>query len=442
MATKERIFEILAGASAALGRKDLEEQLGESYRSFQTQLDRWVKQELIFDTGEHHYMLTDKGRAEALQEDGGGAAEELVEGGEGGEVKGKAAGTGPGLKIETQHTAQTTERHQFFRLGRSIGVIPANLIEVTTEHIWSGGDYQDLKWVAKGLQDMGIQRDLANRWFHAWASHLKQPLPTDLPNDFRPPEERKTPEELTAAKKEGIGLRSYTLTPDNIPIYVGPHKGDMDYGDVMELAKIRAQRGSADGHQASAGSMADEITKIFTAFKAMTGEQTVGKSWVVKPGEEGYTVEEVDPSKPVVLPQAAAAKAGPSYYIDQDGATREIQPGQPIVIVKEAPRPVPAGQQYLIDQRTGAVQEVIPGQPIIIKTEPAQVSQATPLQMKDANGNDIILDINTYIRLEEHKEKQKQNEETHQIKLEIAKGFKDLLKNAQTALSHMGEEGA
>jgi hypothetical protein len=51
----------------------------------------------------------------------------------------------------------------------------------------------------------------------------------------------------------------------------------------------------------------------------------------------------------------------------------------------------------------------------------------------------MVLDINTFFQLEEHKEKIRREDESHQTKMEIAKGFKELLKNAQSALSHMGE---
>ena len=429
MATKEQIFTILSGASAPMGRADLEEAVGESYRRFQTQLDRWVKQELLEDTGEHHYVLTDKGRAEALQEEVGNTGED--------------EGTGEHVvkKRETQRTVGTTEFQQFVNLGKDIGVIPIQLIQVTTNHVWNGGDYQDLKWVAQALQEMGIQRDLANRWFNAWRSHLKMPLPAGLPHDFLPPDMRKVDDKTEAERKEGAGKRDYILNEDDKPVYVGEYNGDLDYKDALDLSKIRAVRNRNDGHPTSAGSMADEVSKIFLAFKEIMGEKAVGKSYIIKPGEEGYQVEEIDPAKPMLIPSTPVAKAGSSFYIDSDGKTQELLPGQPVVIMKEAPRPASSGTQYIIDQKSGEVKEIAAGQPIVIRTESPPVAQTTPILMKDKDGNDMIFDINTFIRLEEHRDKQKRDEESHQTKLEIAKGFKELLNNAQRALTHMGEEG-
>ena len=126
--------------------------------------------------------------------------------------------------------------------------------------------------------------------------------------------------------------------------------------------------------------------------------------------------------------------------MDSDGSVKEIQPGQPVVIIKEAPKPVAAsGTHYLIDQRTGEVKEVAPGQPEVIIRESAPVSQATPNQVTDRDGKPMVLDLATYIKLEEHKETQRRDEESHQTKMEIAKTFKDLIKKAGTALSHMAE---
>jgi len=96
-------------------------------------------------------------------------------------------------------------------------------------------------------------------------------------------------------------------------------------------------------------------------------------------------------------------------------------------------------KQILYDKRTGEVTEVAPGQPVIIMRENAAVSQATPIQVKDKDGNPMVLDLSTYIRLEEHKEKQRRDEDSHQVKMDIAKTFKEALNRAGKALANMGE---
>ena len=62
MATKERIYGILAAASGPVSRADLEEKLGQSYQTFATQLVRGITRGELEDTGDNHYVLTEKGR--------------------------------------------------------------------------------------------------------------------------------------------------------------------------------------------------------------------------------------------------------------------------------------------------------------------------------------------------------------------------------------------
>ncbi len=428
MASKEQILGILAGASAAMSRKEMEEKIGESYRGFQTQLDRLVKQELIEDTGDHKYVLTDKGREEALH-------------GEFDEIPDDEPPSGE-KKEETQATAQTTEYQQFLRLGKQVGVVPLSLIKVTTDHIWNG-DYQDLKWVASGLQQMGIQRDLANRWFNAWASHMKKPLPTDLPSDFQSPEVRKVQEKEEAEKKQGAGKRDYVLNADDVPEFVGEGNGSLDYKDAVDLSKIRAAR-RKDGTSSSPGSMADEVTKIFKAFKELAPEKVAGKTFLFKPGSDGsYQMEEVDPSKPIVLPAQAGIKPADSYLVSEDGQVQKLEAGKPVVIIKQAPSSqgnVVSQKTVLVDKRTGETTEVAPGAPVIIIRESAAQSQMTPITIKDKDGNPMVLDLSTWFRLEEHKDKQRRDEESHQVKMDIAKTFKDALNKAGKALANMGEK--
>lgn len=427
MATKEQIFSVLAGASGPMGRTELEDKVGESYRRFQTQLDRWEKQELVEDVGDHHYVLTDKGREDALaagSEAGVGAA---------GEEPGKPAAV-------SDETLGTTEYQQFLKLGRQTGITPEALIQQTTAHIWAGGDYRDLKWVALGLQEMAIRQDLRNRWFHSWRSYLRQPIPFDLPAEYLTAEAKKGESKAEEAKKDGVGKRDYILNEGYQPVYVGEKLGDLDKNEAFELSRSWAAAKARGGQNATAGSMADEVTKVFGAFKELMGDKAQGKSYIVRPGEEGLQVEEIETNRPMVISQPQWGKQSPPYFVDSEGNTHEVQPGQPIIIKQPAPQiNQPPGIQYLIDKASGQITQVQPGQPIVIQSAPAQ-SQMSPIQVMDKDGKPMVLDLATFIKLEEHKEKQKRDDESHEVKMEIARGFKDLLKNAQSAMSHMREE--
>lgn len=421
MATKEQIFGLLAGASGPMSRVEIAKEVGEEYQRFQTQLDRYEKQGLVENVGEHHYVLTEKGREESLAE---GAFKDIV--------AARAEG-------QTEETLGSTEYQQFIKLGKATGVIPLALIVQTADHIWNGGNYTDLTWVALGMQQMGIRQDLRTRWFHSWRSYLKQGLPENLPAEFLTPPGGKS-EESPGARP---GKRDYILGLDDLPTYVGEGMGDLDYKDAVDLSKIRTVRKKDAGAPASVGSMAEEVTKIFTAFKELMGDKVAGKSYVVTQGDEGYEVQEVDPNKPWVVPQASGPKTAKSFFVDKDGTVQELDPNRPMVIVKEAPTPALGGlsTQYLIDGKTGALTEVKPGQPIIIKMESAPASQATPIHLTDKDGNPMIMDLSTLIRLEDHRDQQKRDQESHDTKMEIAKTFKELLEKAGKAMSHMAEEG-
>lgn len=421
MATREQIFPILCEASGPMSRQAIEEKVGESYRKFQTQLNRWVKQGLIEDKGDHHYVITEKGRDVALQVEFDNLGEDDPITAVIGEVE------------STQHTTGTTEYQQFLRLGKNIGVVPITLIKVTTEHVWNGGDFRDLKWVAQALQGMGIQRDLAIRWLNAWGSHLKQPMPTDLLHELLPPEARKG-EEKTAAEKKGI--LTHDIDGNGYPVYVGEGLGALTHTEAFELAKINASakaKGAAQARSESPGdSLAvkavekiitdmdaqhepptDETTKVINQIKAL--KDLLGKDETPSSGDE-------------------AAK-----LISTFKSLRELfGDGSPFGSPK-------VSQTSPVDEATKLVNTFKSLRDLFGEASPfgsPHASQSTPIQVTDKDGKPLILDLGTFIRLEEHRDKQRRDEESHETKLEIAKGFKEMLKTASTALGNvMSKEG-
>jgi hypothetical protein len=63
-------------------------------------------------------------------------------------------------------------KENFRELGKKCGVHPQNLVDLTTDYVWQGGDPQDMKWVKKALRDMELRDDLSNRWYKAWRAFL------------------------------------------------------------------------------------------------------------------------------------------------------------------------------------------------------------------------------------------------------------------------------
>jgi hypothetical protein len=165
---------------------------------------------------------------------------------------------------------------------------------------------------------------------------------------------------------------------------------------------------------------------------------------MVRQGEDGMQVEEVDPGRPMILnyPKSDNKQQHQTFFVSPDGEVQEVQPGQPIIIKQPAPAaPTGGGVQYLVDKQTGQITQVQPGQPIVIQAQPPQSQYPyTPIQMTDKDGKPMVLDLSTFIRLEEHQDKQRRDQESHETKQEIAKSFKDLIGKATSALGHMGEE--
>ena len=421
MAAWQQVSSILAAATGPMSRVQLEDKLGVKFKSIATQMGRWIDAKLIEDTGDYHYVLTEEGRKKAMEE---AVLQDI---------------TGVSSTLETGDQAvATTEYKQFERLGALSGCVPAALIKQTADYVFEGGDYKDMKWVAQAMQELGIQTDVRSRWWHCWRGKMRQSIPTDLPAEFLSGESK------AGEKKETKGKRDYIMNEDDNPTYVGMGLGDLDHDEAFELSKIRAGaavRRKDVSPPAGAVSQIEQVGKAFLTFKEMMGEKAVGKSYVVKPGEGGYQMEEVDTSKPMLIPQPGATKPSPSYLVDNDGKVQELQPGQPIVIIKEAPKPVTpsGGIHYLIDKTTGAMTEVAPGQPIIIQT--VAQNPYIPIQM-DKDGNPVVPpNLETWLRLSDFRGEQQRKQESHDTKMDIAKGLKEVIKNLGGALSEMrGEE--
>ena len=66
MATKQQIFKVLAPYQVPIHRDFIAQELGESYRRFQTQLNRWTKLGLL-EEKKHRYLLTQAGRLELAE---------------------------------------------------------------------------------------------------------------------------------------------------------------------------------------------------------------------------------------------------------------------------------------------------------------------------------------------------------------------------------------
>ncbi len=447
MATKEKILEILVGETGSVNQAMLSEKLGEPISSFTTQLGRMVQQGLLEKNEQKEYTVTEEGRSSALR-----AAEAA-----------KLAGFIPPDEtlIPTEESLKTTEYQQFIEMGRITGVVPMALIAQVANHIWRGGDFRDLTWVWKGLTEMGIRPDLAQRWFHSWRSALHQAVPAELANVVGLPQ---TTAEKATAKGEaaGKGKRDYILGPNDAPLYVGEGLGDMDYEDAVRLSTVRAAalaRGVPQGQlgqPATPGTMADEVIKIINAFKETMGPQTKGKSYIVKPGEEGYVVEEVEEGKPTLIatPGKGNTNPSPSFLIDSQGNVQEIAPGHPVVIKQAAPPSSPPAKTYIVRQTAEGMvaEEFDVGKPIIINAPlPSPGSNLPPMlpfpvigddgqPVYDKDGKPVYANIEPMMKWMGFQSDQRRAEERHQALMATAKTFREHVGDLAMGMKAAAEE--
>ncbi len=232
---------------------------------------------------------------------------------------------------------------------------------------------------------------------------------------------------------------------DNSPVYVGEGTGDMDYKDAIRLCEVRASaaaRGAAPaGQPQTPGSMADEMVKIFTAFKEVMGGDLKGKSYLIEQTEEGAKVSEIEGNAPVVVPEARPSQPEPakSWLINQQGEVQPLEPGKPMVIMQTAPPapPVVLPKSYIYDRASGEMKEIEPGQPIILGGAGPQPSNSPVIQFQDPEGKPFTLDLGIYFKLEDHKAKIRREDESHNVKMEIASGVKDIVLKAGRAFARM-----
>ncbi|MBA7464959.1 hypothetical protein ES707_00117 [subsurface metagenome] len=444
MATKEKILEILNGESGPVNQAMLSEKIGEPISSFTTQLGRMVGQGLIEKNELKEFSLTEEGRAIALRE---------------AEIR-QSAGVGAIDETLSEESLKTTEYQTFIELGKITGVAPLPLIGQTANHIWRGGDFRDLAWVWKGLTEMGIRPDLAQRWFHSWRSYLHQALPAEL----APIMGLAGLEEKIETGKGGPvakGKRDYIINGSDNPLYVGEGLGDLDYDDAVRLSTVRAAalvRGGTPaqtGQPTTPGSMADEVIKIINAFKETMGPQTKGKSYIVKPGEEGYIVEEVEEGKPTLISTPGRnTNPSPSFLIDSQGNVEEIAPGHPVVIKQAAPPASSPGKTYLVRQTPEGMvtEEFDVGKPIIINAPaPAPGASLPPMlpfpvigddgqPVYDKDGKPVYANIEPMMKWMGFQSEQKRADERHQALMGLAKTARENLGDGVAALKAAATE--
>ncbi|GAI21021.1 unnamed protein product, partial [marine sediment metagenome] len=201
------------------------------------------------------------------------------------------------------------------------------------------------------------------------------------------------------------------------------------------------------------------VVKIFNAFKETMGQQTKGKSYLVKPGEEGYVIEEVEEGKPTIIaaPGQGNTKPSPSFLVDgSDGSVQELAPGKPIVIMKQAPPPLSpqSGKTYLVRQTPEGMvtEEYEGGKPIIINAAPTNPGSNLPPMMPfpvigsdgqpvyDSEGKPVYANLEPMMKYMGFQAEQRRADERHGALMGLVKTVRENLGDGIGALKLAAEQ--
>ena len=467
MADQLQLLEAVLQAGGPTRLGEIAKKVNSEPANIRTQIKRLVKNHYLSATGEKDldYALTDPGREkiEELRREKGGQSQTAPAVGI--ETKPPETPATPTPTTETpappaaavaeplpsEDKAGATEYPQFTSICEIVGLDP-KVAALVTRHVWLGGKWDDLDWVWKALLQMQVRPDLGQRIWHAWRSQLQQSVPPNLQELLGSGKSvtAKTAGAGGAEAEEVVtgrpakGFMSHIIR-DNTPVYVGEGLGDMDYKDATRLCEVRAAAAARSAPAASTaqtpGSMAEDLVKVVNAVRGLGGEGEVGKSYLIEQTQEGAQVSEITPGAPVVVEKLAPPQpeAGKSWLINQAGEVQALEPGKPMVIMQAAPpaAAVEKSKSYVWDRSTGEVKEVAAGEPIILGGLGPQPSTSPTIQFQDPSGNPFTLDLSTYFKLEEHKAKVKREEESHEVKMEIASGVKDIVLKAGRAFARM-----
>lgn len=381
-----QILKILENREEPTKVPDLAKELGGgvSGETIRTATKRLKEKGHIDGSGEEGWSITDRGR-EILKTLGG--------------------------KIPITSEDTGTDTPGILRRYGFIATVEPDVIEGTIEMICSH-DPEDLDWVWKCMVDMGVVLHKRRVWFNMWRNYIKQPIPEAL-----------KPEVVGARKEEDFRpdmirpkTRDYIVEADT-PIMVGEGCGDYTFEEARQVVTIqllKARLTSGAGGAPAGGPQGltlDNIQQILGWIQP----QGARKNYLVRQGEEGTVVEEIEEGKPLVIPSQTPNTPAKSFFINPQGELQEVAPGQPIIIPSPgAPttwvvgptgevRQLQPGEPLVVEKvqrepartflvnQDGTVHEQLPGQPIIIQPapNPSQDTTSIPLELTDETGKAI-----------------------------------------------------
>ncbi len=379
MATIQQLLEVLNTKEAAVSTSELAKELGSSNETTLKQLKREKDKKTVDGSSEDGWVIIEAGK-KALEQ-----------------------GIHPTMIDEG-----VTPRQQFEAIGQRIG-IKGDRIVLATDIVWSG-DYNDIKWVWQALGQADIADDLRGVWVNAWRAKLHKAIPPELETELTGSK--------TVADEEGKGVttskrgREYIIVDDE-PVRVGENLGDYSLQDAKDILAIRALKSRfAGAAQAGAGpsSATEKVSELLTAM-----EPYINKG------------SDVDALKEMLADKLALLRQEILSHIPQQGS-----PPQPKTFIEQLTEFIGVMGQV---KEAGPTLKSILG----ISEAPANPLSGIPVTVTGPDGKPAIMDFSQALDFRKFMAEERRADEAHETRLEIAKGFKDMLGKAGTALSHMAE---
>jgi hypothetical protein len=426
MATNQEVMAELAKQTGPASRDEIAKAMGCKVNDIATPLKRLTEKDppLVTTNDEGNYSLTDAGRKE--------------------------------LNPVTEESAGITEFQEFLKFGKAVGVSP-DIAQLTADHVWRAGDPNNLEWVLTGLTEQGIRKDLRERWFHLWRGYLHQPTSPAMQELLKRNKENDdtTPAVVTDSKEAVKGstrLRDYIIDGNNNLLYVGEGNGDYEYLDALKITTLREARAAripvagAEGAGVKSSPIND-AKDLLMAVNELNGGNGKRKTVMLIPNEEGgYTLQEIEAGSTVSIPRSGGVAAAPKgFFIDPEtNEVKEIDPMKPTIIIKNAPAPqgdrqLAVTKNYLYKE-DGSMVEIEAGKPIIIHEAAKNSGSTSMLNAVTPDGKSIVIDIDSYFKLEDHKAKIQREQESHEMKMDFMKTVKDFASKGVKALGHMTPE--
>jgi len=308
---------------------------------------------------------------------------------------------------------EVTPRQQFEAIGRHIGIKEERIV-LATDIVWSG-EYNDIKWVWEALGQADIANDLRRVWVNAWRAKLQKAIPSELEIEL-------TGGGKTAADERGKGVtpagrgREYIIVDDE-PVRVGENLGDYTLQDAKDILSIRALRNRFAGPAQAGAGPASATEKVSELLVAM--EPYINKG------------SDKDALKEMLVDKLALVRQDILSRIPQ-----QAQTAPPKTFMEQLTGFIGVMGQM---KEAGPALKSILGVPETSANPPSGI----PVTVTGPDGKPAVMDLTQMLDFRKFMAEEKRADESHETRLEVAKGFKDLLGKAGTAMSHMseGEEG-